>query len=157
MSVEAELLTMPNPKYPVMSEWIDTLNDAIGSADEMVYMVGHSLGCITILRYLEALADHKKIGGAILVAGFPESIKINELGTFFETPLDYKKVKESAKAFVAMYSDNDPYVPMKNSELLEEKLGAELMLMKGAGHMNASDGYRELPIVLEKLKELMAI
>ena len=157
ISVEVKFLAMPNPKYPIMSEWIDTLDDAIGSADEMVYMIGHSLGCITILRYLEALTNHKKIGGAILVAGFPESININELDTFFETPLDYKKVKESSRAFVAIHSDNDPYVPMENGELLRERLDSELILMKGAGHISASDGYIKLPIVLEKLKELMAI
>jgi uncharacterized protein len=155
IGVVAECLAMPDSYHPVMSAWVKNIASVIGESDEDAYLVGHSLGGIALLRYLESLPENRKIGGAVLVAGFPESIGIKELDTFFEVPLDYEKVRGSARAFVAIHSSNDPYVPMKNGELLRDKLGAELVVVENAGHLNAGDGYTELPIVLEKLNEMM--
>ncbi|MGB4942794.1 MAG: alpha/beta hydrolase [Candidatus Moraniibacteriota bacterium] len=153
--VEAKALAMPNPYHPTLSAWVESIATAVGEADEETFLVGHSLGVIAILRYLETLPDSERIGGAVLVAGFPEPIGIDELGAFFETPLDYEIVRNVGRSFVAIQSDNDPYVPMKNGELLHDRLDAELVVIHDAGHLNASDGYSELPMVLEKLKEMM--
>jgi predicted alpha/beta hydrolase family esterase len=112
-------------------------------------LVGHSLGVITILRYLESLPEDVKIGGAILVAGFPEPIGFKELDSFFRIPLDYEKVKKSAKMIIAIHSDNDPFVPIENGYLLRDKLGAELVIIPKSGHLNEGDGYFKLPIALD--------
>src|SRR3989338_7383135 len=74
IGVKAEALEMPNTNHPVMSEWIGHLKNVVSEPDENTYLVGHSLGVIAILRYLESLDGEKKIGGVILVAGFPELI-----------------------------------------------------------------------------------
>lgn len=152
---EVTVPAMPNADSPVMAEWLAKLKEVAVSPDENLYLVGHSLGVITILRYLESLSEDRQIGGAVLVAGFPESIGYKEINSFFEKPLNYEKVKKSAKKFIAIHSDNDPYVPMKNGELLRDKLGAELIVIERAGHLNAGDGYGQLPQALDKLKELM--
>lgn len=146
---------MPNPNFPVMQKWLAKLGTIVGDPDENVYLVGHSLGVIAILRYLESLNQSEKIGGAVLVAGFPEPIGYKELNSFFQKPLDYEKIKKTAKKFVAVHSDNDPYVPMRNGELLRDKLGAELLIIKEGGHLNAENGYTELPIVLDILKKML--
>ncbi len=155
IDIKVEVLPMPHSDNPILSEWLDTLKNAIDKPDENVYLIGHSLGPITIVRYLETLGKGEKIGGAVFIAGFPESVGIEETKTFFETPVDYEKVKSSADKFVAINSDNDPYVPIKMGELLRDKLGAELIIMKNAGHINKASGYAELSIVFEKLKEIM--
>lgn len=154
VGIKVEALEMPSPNDPVMSEWVGHIKSAVGEPDENMYLIGHSLGVIAILRYLESLGDEEKIGGVILVAGFPEPIGYEELNSFFETPLDYEKVKAHAKKFIAIHSDNDPYVPTRNGELLRDNLGAELIFIENGGHLNAGDGFFELPIVLEKIKEL---
>jgi predicted alpha/beta hydrolase family esterase len=49
-------------------KWVAYLSEIAAEPDEDLYMIGHSAGCITILRYLETI--DRRIGGAVLVAGF---------------------------------------------------------------------------------------
>jgi len=37
---------------------------------------------------------------------------------------------------------------------LREKIGARLIVAPGAGHLNAGDGFTELPIVLKAVLEI---
>ncbi len=150
--MDAIVPLMPNTNNPNCIEWVDSLQKTIINPDKNTYLVGHSLGVIAILRYLESLPKGLKIGGVILVAGFPEPIGLKELDSFFQTRLNYKKVKNSAKMFVAIHSDNDPYVPIENGYLLRDKLGAELVILPNAGHLNEGDGYFKLPIILKFIK-----
>lgn len=121
---------MPNSQNPQLSEWLSHLQKIVINPDPSTYFVGHSLGCITILRYLENLPQNIKIGGAVLVAGFPEPIGYEELNSFFPAPLNYKKIKSHTSKFIAIHSDNDPYVTLQNGEILKEKLGAKLIIEK---------------------------
>lgn len=144
---------MPNADTPKLEEWLSHLQNVIGTPDENTFLVGHSLGTIAILRYLEKLGN-QKIGGAVLVAGFPESIGYKELASFFQTPLNYEKIKKSCKNFVVINSDDDPYVPVKFGEILRDKLGAKLIIMKNAGHINEGNGHFQLPVALEEILKM---
>ena len=146
---------MPNADHPQQSAWVAHLHKVIGSADPHPYLVGHSLGVIAILRYLETLPEGEEVGGAILVAGFSQPIGKAALDSFFTAPLDYQKVKRAARSFIAIHSDNDPYVPIAQGELLRDEIGAQLVIMKNAGHVNAEDGFYRLPIVLENLQAVI--
>jgi len=103
---------MPDTKHPKMNAWLKHLRKVVGTPDKDCYFVGHSLGCITILRYLETLKANQKIGGAVLVAGFTSSLGYQELESFFKKPINWKKIKSHCKEFVAIHSDNDPYVSL---------------------------------------------
>lgn len=153
--LEVIVPVMPNTDYPVFSEWLDYLKNIIVKADEETYFIGHSLGVVAILRYLESLPSQQKIGGVVMVAGFSESLGIAETESFFATPLNYEKVKNFAGKFIAINSDNDPYVPLKKGEILRDKLGAELIVVQGGSHLNESAGFTKLPIVLESLLKLL--
>jgi len=83
-----EVPIMPDTMNPTLENWLAHLKKVAGEPNENTYFVGHSLGVITILRYLESLED-KKVGGVVLVAGFPEPIGYEEINTFFVKPLDY--------------------------------------------------------------------
>ena len=152
---EAEIPRMPDANNPSLQSWLMRLYDVIKAPDEDTYLVGHSLGSLTILRYLEAIPEKRKIGAAILVAGFCDPIeKLDELNNFFDTPLDYRKIISASNKIIAINSDNDPWVPLHFGESLKEKVGAELIVLPHAGHINSAYGFSELPIVYEKLKEL---
>jgi len=70
---------MPDSKHPKMDAWLERLKKDVGTPDENCYFVGHSLGCISILRYLEGLSQDQQIGGAVLVAGFSDiNIAVDE-------------------------------------------------------------------------------
>ncbi len=149
---------MPDTKTPTMDKWAPYLAKVVGTADENSYFVGHSLGCITILRFLETLKENEKVGGVILVAGFGHDLEYggykNELASFFDKPIDWEKIKKHSKKFVAINSDDDPYVPLKHNEIYKEKLGAESTIMSGMKHFSRDDGITKLTIVLDKLLEM---
>ncbi len=142
---------MPNPNEPVCDEWVKTIAAAVSSPDASCALVGHSLGCTAILRYLQALAPGQRVGPVILVAGFGNDIGIPELASFCQPPLNWKAVRAHASRFVAVHSDNDPYVPLSEGENFRKNLGAELIVQKGMGHFSSSEGTTELSVVLEKL------
>jgi len=152
--------TMPEAAAPKIEAWVSCLSKIVGEVDENTFFVGHSIGCQTILRFLETLPADKKVGGAIFVAGWfilgdleTEEEKI--IGKpWIETPIDFEKVKQHTRNFFAVFSDNDEVIPQSNKELFEKNLGAETAIEHGKGHFSGSDGVNKLPIVLEKLLNL---
>ena len=143
---------MPSADLPISEEWLLHMQKIIGKVDESTFLIGHSLGVIAILHFLEALPENQKAGGAILVAGFSTSIwTIPEIENFFEIQVIYEKIKIHCKKIVAINSDNDPHVPLKQGEILREKLGAKLIVLKNAGHINRKTDYFSLPVAVEEL------
>lgn len=147
---------MPNTMNPTMDEWMPYLSQVVSTPNEDTYLVGHSLGCITILCYLETLQDNQKIGGAVLVAGFGHNLEYkgyeNELISFFKTPVDWEKIKKHCNTFVTFHSEDDPYVPVKHGVLFQQKLNAKSIVQQGMGHYNE----KEYPIILEELLKLVS-
>lgn len=150
-----EVPFMPNTDAPSIDEWIPFLEEKVRNPDENTYLVGHSIGCQTILRYLEKIDS--KIGGAVLVAGwmnlteetFGEEGAEEIASPWIDTPIDFDKVKANCDKFLCIFSDNDPYVPISDSEIFKEKLGADIVILKEKGHFTGEDGVKEIPVVLE--------
>lgn len=155
ISTEVEVLAMPNTDNPQMIEWLEYMKEKIGLPSEEIFLIGHSLGCITILRYLESLEEEAKIGGIILAAGFSRSINVSELENFFESPLDYEKVKRVVKKIVIINSDNDRYVPLIEGEIMQEKLSGKLITLHNAYHLNEGNGFFTFPTGLDELVKML--
>jgi hypothetical protein len=156
-----EVPAMPDSENPKIENWVPFLSQLVGDPDENTFFLGHSIGVQTILRYLESLSENKRVGGAVLVAGWlmrltgdlgEEEIKIAK--PWIETPIDYEKVKRTCPKISAIFSDNDPYVHPDNVKLFEEKLGAKTILEHGKNHFSGSDGVTELPSALGALLEM---
>ncbi len=149
------LLEMPDNENPRIEPWVARLAGAVGEADEETYFVGHSVGGQTILRYLAGLGG-RKVGGVVCVATwFPimnlkEESDIATARPWTETPMDFAAVLQATDNITAVFSDNDPWVPLdENKRIFEEKLKAKVIVEKGKGHLTGSDGIDELPCVLE--------
>lgn len=130
---------------PSRDRWVPQLANAVGTPDEDTYLVGHSAGCVTILRYLEGLPDGTKVGGVLLVAGFTDHLGFEELKNYFTTPIDWTNVRSKADGFVAIHSDNDKFVPLSHADVFKAQLGAQVIVLKARGHFAGSDGTTELP------------
>lgn len=139
---------MPDTEHPNMDVWIAAIAAAAGVPDEGLFLIGHSIGTVAILRYLESLTPEAHIGGTLLVAGFLDNID-PELDSFFRSPFDYARIKQACSNIIAIESDNDPAVPQGSGALLRDRLSAHLVTLHDAGHMNAEDGYITLPEVLD--------
>src|SRR4030067_1715780 len=81
---EGSVPAMPNSAEPKQARWLPYLQTVVGKVDKNTFMVGHSLGCITILRFLEQLPKKESIGGAILVAGVDNPLKDKEIKKLLE-------------------------------------------------------------------------
>lgn len=148
--------SMPDVSNPKMALWLDHLKEAVVSPDDNTYFVGHSLGCITILRYLESLPVDKKVGGVVLVAGFTSNLGFDELDTFFENKINWSKIKLNCKKFITIYSDNDPFVSLHYADFFKDELGAEIIIEHNMKHFSGSDGVNILPSALESVLKLEA-
>ena len=153
---EAHAPPLPNTNDPKVHEWLPALIQATGEVDENTYMVGHSLGCITILRFLETLKDEESIGGAVLVAGFDNPLGNKRIDDFFQAPVNWEKAKRVCKKFVVIHSEDDPYVPADNGVRLKNNLGAKKILVSGYRHFSGDEGVTSLPLVLRELLEISA-
>lgn len=146
---------MPNPDHPSVEEWVGKLKEVAPAPDETTLFIGHSLGSITILRYLETLPPSSKVGGAILVAGFLSTIDVRETDAFVESPLDTEKIQNIAERLVAIQSTNDPHVPRPLALEIQDRLHAELITIENGGHLNEKSGYKEFPLLLETIQKII--
>ena len=151
MNIKVDALEMPNTDYPKIEEWVGYLMNTVKEIDEETYFVGHSVGCQAIMRFLEKLPESIKIKGCVFVAGWfnlkeeasedDEDLKIAR--PWLETPIDFEKVKQHTNNFLAIFSDNDPYVPLSDKEIFKEKLNAEIIVKNNQGHFNEAEKIEE--------------
>lgn len=149
--VKVTAFDMPETNSPKISKWVDFLETNIKWIDENVYFVGHSVGCQAIMRFLEKLPESIKIKGCVFVAGWfnlkeeasedDEDLKIAR--PWLETPIDFGKVKNHCGNFLAIFSDNDPYVPLSDKEIFKEKLNAEIIVKNNQKHFNEAEKIKE--------------
>jgi uncharacterized protein len=159
---EVQVPELPNPDEPRINNWVPKLREAVGEPDDQTYFVGHSMGCQTIARYLETLPEGIKVGGAVFVAGFfsrltsleDDDVVRSVSDEWLKTPVNLKAAAEHLKASVAIFSDNDPYVPTDNKGDFENVFGSKIMIEHGKGHFSGSAGTTELAAALESVLEL---
>lgn len=154
---------MPRAEEPEIQSWFSVLNNTVGKIDENTYFVGHSIGCQTILRYVEQLPSENKIGGIVCVAGFfrllyletEEEKKIAK--PWLETEMDFEKIKKHTNKIIAIFSDNDPDVDLGDKELFEKYLGAKTIIEHNKGHFSDDTGIKKLKSALDSVLEISNI
>jgi predicted alpha/beta hydrolase family esterase len=152
---------MPHADRPVISEWIDFIAKLIGEPDDGTTLIGHSLGCQGVLRYLETVgAAGKSVAKTVLVAGiFPTGMSPEDADTetggdpaldpWFSKGLDPAKVKKAAGNCTVILSDNDPYIGVDRAKaVFRATLGPKIIIEHGHGHFNEDDHVVELPSAL---------
>jgi predicted alpha/beta hydrolase family esterase len=149
---------MPETVTPTLQKWLPKLQEIANNPNENLYLVGHSLGCITILRYLENLKENQKVGGVVMVAGFTDYLGYEELSTFFEEEINYDEINKHCDKFVAIHSDNDPYVSLEHGDIFKKELGARVVVKNQMGHFSGEieneESCVELPDVYNSLLEI---
>lgn len=157
LGIFACALAMPSPDSPQCGEWVKEIARYVerDKGDE-IYLVGHSLGVPTILRYLETVPKNLKISGAVLVSGPCEKFGAEKTDNFFNKDFNFELIKSKSNKFVVIHGDNDTNVPLSNAKNISKELGAELIIVKNGGHLNGSSGWHKLPQVLNALNKMFS-
>ncbi len=132
----------PDTNMPNRDKWLKHFEKYKDHVNEDTIFVGHSLGAPFLLNVLETL--DKPVKASFLVAGFvgPLSPAFEPfVGSIANRDFNWDKIKKNCKKFVIFSSDNDPYVPLDKARELNQKLPSELIIIKGAEHLNAGSGY----------------
>lgn len=151
---------LPHAEAPIIGEWLDRLEKDFGEPTEQDILIGHSLGCQAIIRYLAGLQWDKHTAAMICVAGFFELVPLPAddqmiFQPWYDEPIDYGTVKKRSGRIIALFSDNDPWVPVENERLFRECLGAQTQILHNRGHFSGREGTTKLPELLEAMSELL--
>lgn len=155
---------LPDAENPRISTWVSAVANAVGAPDASTYFVGHSLGCQAIARYLVTLPTDVVVGGAVFVAGYfkrlaglEDNASVHEVAHhWMDTPLDLSQVRSHLPKSVAIFSDNDPYVPVDNQRAFQDVLGSRIVVEHNQGHFTADDGVLDLPSARDAVWSLMS-
>ena len=153
---QADALAMPNPERPTVSSWQFALDQHIGKPDENTFLVGHSLGCITLLHFLSR-QQPEKIGGLVLAAGFADPLPpLPALDGYIKGAApEFDILRKIQMPKHCIVSDDDTHVPPELTLSMAEKLKRPITHIAKGGHPMASDGFTELPQAWEVLKPML--
>lgn len=136
---------------------IDKYNKFVFSNKEWTFnnesiIVGHSSGAVTILGLLQDLPEETIVDTCYLVGAFKDNLDWDALDELFLKPFDFEKIKQKAKRFIFIHSDNDPYCPLEHAQYLREMVDGVLILQRGQKHFSvgtAGDGYTKFPFLFD--------
>lgn len=148
---------MPDTEHPKIPAWIEKLQETTGELRKSDILIGHSIGCQTVLRFLETTPQQTKIKKVILVAPWMTLMNLEELDNedriadpWIKTPIDFPKIKNKAGSFIVFFSDNDPWVPLtENKAIFQKQLQPKIAVYHNKGHFAQEEGVTELPELLQ--------
>ena len=135
------------------------MSKLIGTPDKDTFLVGHSFGCMAVIRYLERLPDGIRIRGAMIVGGrvdAPKEIPIEDtddraiLMQWISKPVDWKKVLSHTSNFTGIFSDNDPMIddPKAEAEKFRKTVGGKAIMKHGHEAISRRRLLRHCPMPL---------
>ena len=162
MDNEVIRFNMPNTANPIINDWVETLDSIVDKIDEHTFFIGHSIGCQTIMRYLET-KNVKKIGGILFVAPWldllPKAIEdeksYNIAYPWINTPIDFNKIKRITNNINCIFSNDDYFVSLEQEKEFRDKLDADTIIVSNKGHISQDDNVYELQEILDLSKKML--
>lgn len=155
---DVRALAMPDPSLPTIDGWVSRLSaelePELGDANKTV-LLGHSVGCQALLRYLASLPEGVKYRGALLVAGWLSIDKPwDSIRPWLETSPDLARARATVGDLIVLLSDNDPFTAdyKENQRGWEERAAARVIVAPGRKHFNASEEPAVLDILLNSFQ-----
>ncbi len=147
---------LPHADHPDLKRYSDYI---FGNKDwhfgKDSILIGHSSGGVAALKLLQQLPEGVIINTCFTAGAFIKTHGWENIKGLFTNPFDFEAIKSHARRFVIFHSDDDPYVPLSDAKDFQNKLSADLIVMKGQGHFNLEKGpqYKQFPELLEKILE----
>ncbi|MGW6917492.1 RBBP9/YdeN family alpha/beta hydrolase, partial [Kitasatospora sp. NPDC054939] len=141
--------------HPEPGAWVARLDEAVAAAgqDGPVVLVAHSLGCVTVARWVAGVPAERTAGvrGALLVA--PADIDRAEVPALY----GFRPVALAAFPFpaVVVSSSDDPWVAPERARGFAAAWGARYVEPGAFGHLNSASGLGDWPAGRDLLAELV--
>ncbi len=144
-----------DPTEQTYEKWDKVFQPVLNSLpkNEKLCFIGHSLGCIFILREVEKYHIH--LDSAIFVGAFLDCIPEEKwpytkiIPDFQKTDFDSQEMKRLIPVGYVLYSDTDPYVPNRQSVMFGNAIEGTPIPIRSAGHMNMEVNLDEFSLVLD--------
>ena len=143
---------LPQSEHPDRQAWLGEVRQVLEGVDtSQLVMVGHSLGVVAALDFIEQLDG--RVDGLVSVAGFAEDYGA-DMNSYFlsQKPIDFSKIKNKLNWSAVIYGDNDPYVTPAALKYVADSLGVEPVVIPNGGHLNTESGFDKFPQLLEMIK-----
>lgn len=146
------------PALPLVStseiglpELIEEMRRTLGRLTSEDIILGHSLGGLLALQYLEAAEMTAPPRAAILVAA-PWNVANPALRRLFIADFDADVLMWKAREFVVVHSKDDKLVPVEHGRKLAATLRARLIETEGDDHYMGA----EYPVLLKTIEDIAA-
>lgn len=139
-----------------LENWLSTLKFLVPQIkSHPTVVIAHSLGPLFTLHTIEKYK--LTFDSAIFISPF--LTKLNKSwqidaanATFYKTDFDSHTIHTALPSVYSLFSDNDPYVDMRYIKQFNRLTKSQEILVKGGGHLSASSGFTQFPLVLELCK-----
>lgn len=143
-------------KSPEEHSEADIVADLLANlrVDENTVLIGHSLGCVMALKFLERF--NKPVAKLVLAGGFitPKfKDKRRPFEKTFNWQFDARTVKKNVRELVILHDDTDPIVPLKSAQEMQAAFGGKLVRFTAQKpHIKGKEEPEVLAAVLPAIK-----
>lgn len=136
---------------PVCDDWIKTIDEKISEHNpEDVVLIGHSLGCCTIIKWAQ---QYKRvIKAALLVAPSDTEAPGYPSGTSGFTPMPLYTLPFPS---IVIASSNDEYVSIERATHFAHHWGSKFVNAGDVGHINSATNLEDWPFGYSILETLI--
>lgn len=143
---------LPEAEHPQLDAWLSVALKERYTPDTV--LLARSAGCPLALSVLEHISVPIKL--VVLVAGYVNPLPTPEVNDIVSPHYNWKRIKEHAKQFVFINSDNDPWgCNDLQGRIMMDHLGGTLVIPKGEGHMGSDtyhQPYSEFPLLVKLIE-----
>lgn len=150
-----DIPNLPDALAPQPEPWRTAIAERASTAPAAeVVLVGHSVGAVNVLRFLQQHDPDRDgvFAGVVLVAAPAHEVGFDALAGFFAEPFDWPKIRRSARYFHVLAAADDTVLvpdPFEHVAIHVTELGATGTVLAEGGHFSADPGSRiEVPAVV---------
>ncbi len=132
-----------------MPALMEAMKKEIGFLKNEDILLGHSLGALAILQYLEAV-EMTETPRAVILVGAPWKVSRPELRRLFVDDLDADVLMWKAREYVVIHSQDDKLVPIEHGRKLADQLRARMIESATDDHYMGT----HYPILKETILEI---
>lgn len=147
MGYETFFETMPDSIVARSKYWLPFLKDHVHVGPNDV-LIGWSTGAVAALRYAEVLP----VKGSILIAPSCTDLgdEAEKLSGYFEDAWQWPQIKANQQAIAVISSQNDPYIPQAEFNVIAMQLNAKHISLAEGGHFIDQTTFPELLSYIKK-------